>query len=177
MKGARQAAAGRAAFGGPELKRKTDRAQRTPFSPYNLRLYRQTYFGIRDMLAPLVAEGRLCCLPMQEPREGRAWAIEVCPASTLKRLGLYASYKPAHPDHARQRAKILKALEDEGTTASGGHGIRIAARVKRCVRNDSFGGALDSILALRAAFRALLSGHLLIDRDDPDLDIEGCVYV
>ena len=39
-------------FEGKELKRFTDIEAKTPFSPYNLRLYRQTYFGIRDVLGP-----------------------------------------------------------------------------------------------------------------------------
>jgi hypothetical protein len=39
---------------GSELKRVTDRESHTPFSPYNIRLYRQTYFGISDVLAPVV---------------------------------------------------------------------------------------------------------------------------
>ena len=33
-----------------ELKRVTDIETKTPFSPYNLRMYRQTYFGIRYIL-------------------------------------------------------------------------------------------------------------------------------
>jgi hypothetical protein len=44
----------RAVAGGSELKRVTDRESHTPFSPYNIRLYRQTYFGIRDVLGPLL---------------------------------------------------------------------------------------------------------------------------
>jgi hypothetical protein len=42
----------REAAGWRELKRVTDVAARTPFSPYNLRIYRQTFYGIRDLLAP-----------------------------------------------------------------------------------------------------------------------------
>ena len=57
--------------GGRELRRLTDREARTPFSPYNLRLYRQTYFGIRDLLAPLIATGRVNVLPMQPPLPGK----------------------------------------------------------------------------------------------------------
>src|SRR5512145_141110 len=41
---------------GRELKRRTDVEAKTPFSPYNLRLYRQTYYGFRDVIAPLVHE-------------------------------------------------------------------------------------------------------------------------
>lgn len=77
---------------GCELMRATDDESKTPFSAYNLRLFRQTYFGIRDLLAPLVKEKLACILPMQQPSEGKPWIVEVCPASTLKKLGLYYDY-------------------------------------------------------------------------------------
>ena len=41
--------------GGAEPRRETDRAAATPFCPYNLRIFRQTYHGIAHVLAPLVA--------------------------------------------------------------------------------------------------------------------------
>ena len=46
---------------GRELKRLTDRESKTPFSPYNLRVYRQTFYGIRDILHPLIQKA--CALP------------------------------------------------------------------------------------------------------------------
>src|SRR5512143_2660026 len=53
---------------GRELKRRTDVEAQTPFSPYNLRLYRQTYYGLRDVIAPLVCERAVRVLPMQRRR-------------------------------------------------------------------------------------------------------------
>ncbi len=41
---------------GREIKRATDIESKTPFSPYNLRLYRQTYYGLRDVIGPLVID-------------------------------------------------------------------------------------------------------------------------
>src|SRR5439155_8856889 len=67
--------------GGRELKRQTDVDAKTPFSPYSLRLYKQTYFGIRDVLGPLLEEREICALPMQSPVDDRPWVIEICPAS------------------------------------------------------------------------------------------------
>jgi len=78
---------------GKELKRFTDIEAKTPFSPYNLRLYRQTYFGIRDVLGPLIKNNRVCALPMQKPLPDRAWVLEICPASTLKKENLSLPYK------------------------------------------------------------------------------------
>ena len=89
----------REATGGREAKRLTDYDARTPFSAYNLRLYRQTYYGIRDVLRPLVLGRLACVLPMQPVQHHSAWLIEICPASTLKafarqsRLDLSAPYK------------------------------------------------------------------------------------
>jgi hypothetical protein len=51
---------------GRELKRRTDRETRTPFSAYNLRLYRQTYFGIRDVIGTLLQTGSAWFAPMEK---------------------------------------------------------------------------------------------------------------
>ena len=99
--------------GGRELKRDTDREKRTPFSPYNIRIYRQTYFGIRDLLAPLVKERQACVLPMQSAQPDRAWLLEICPASTLQQKDLKQSYKGRSTHQYEARARILEAIEKE----------------------------------------------------------------
>lgn len=146
-------AACRAAAGGRELRRATDVACRTPFSPYNLRLYRQTYHGIRDLLAPLVAAGRACVLPMMKSERGKPWLIEICPASTLKRLGLYEPYKGrAH----RDRRACLQAHFQPGA----------------CLPDDDDGDALDSLIAAWATRQALPR----LQREAA-AGVEGFVYV
>lgn len=141
----RRACAG--AAGGRELRRLTDTEAATPFSPYNLRLYRQTYTGIRDLLAPLVAAGAACVVPMQLALPGRAWLLEVCPASTLKRDGRYAPYKGRGEARRAGRARILEALE-------GVEGVVVPAEVRRDALDDAGGDALDSLIAAVATFRA-----------------------
>lgn len=79
----------RAAAGGRELQRVTGPESHTPFSPYNLRLFRQTCFGIRSVLAPLVRDGLVSVVPMQRPAADKPWLLEICPASTLKARNLY----------------------------------------------------------------------------------------
>ena len=59
----------RKAFNGRELKRETDRESHTPFSPYNLRLFRQTYFGISSILRSLVIGDHARILPIQKRKE------------------------------------------------------------------------------------------------------------
>lgn len=71
---------------GRERRRVTDEERRTPFSPYNLWVYHQMYFGIRDVLASLVRDQLACVLPMQNTSPDKSWIVEVCPASTLKAL-------------------------------------------------------------------------------------------
>ena len=94
---------------GKELKRETDKESRTPFSSYNLRLYKQTYFGISSILSPLVLGDRARILPMQRRKAGKAVVLEICPASTLKASGLYRPYKGKSAVHraARQTSWIV----------------------------------------------------------------------
>ncbi len=132
---------------GRELKRRTDIETKTPFSPYNLRLYRQTYHGLRDIIAPLVCERAVRVLPMQTGRSGLPRLIEVCPASTLKRMNWYSSYKGRAISQRTARLVILQSLRREG--------VQLAGRLRPGVLADPEGDALDSILAAWAAYRSL----------------------
>jgi hypothetical protein len=162
----------RGAADGKELKRTTDRDARTPFSPYNIRLYRQTYYGIRDLLHPLVRDGAAAVLPMQEPLPGRAWLLEICPASTLRRRALYQrSYKGGESEKRAARVEIIETLEGEGELVISGRGVRYDL-----IENPG-GDALDSAIAALAVAKAIrdpaFPGH---DPGDP-YSVEGYVYV
>lgn len=153
------------------LKRRTDVDAQTPFAPHNERLYRQTYYGIHDVLAPLVRYGRARILPMQEPVVGIPWLIEICPASTLKlgQLGpLYLTYKASASGARDHRARVLMALENQGVWFE-------QARVRSKVLADDHGDALDSVIAAYATWRALQEPTSLMARDDQER-IEGRVY-
>lgn len=102
------------ATNGKEKKRVTDEKNATPFSPYNLRLYKQTYFGIHDILAPLVQNSSTCVLPIQSAEQGKPWILEICPASTLKMLYMML-YKEKVPPYKGgtlydNRTKILDSI-------------------------------------------------------------------
>jgi hypothetical protein len=156
--------------GGRELKRVTDHDARTPFSPYNLRLYRQTYFGIRDLLTPLVKERQACVLPMQPARPDRAWLLEICPASTLKQEGLKQSYKGRSTHHYEARARILDAIEKATP-------LQVPGSLRSLILEESEGDALDSVMAAVAAFRTVRSPDgVEVDGNQP-YAIEGYVYV
>jgi hypothetical protein len=139
----------RVSSGGKELKRLTDVEKRTPFSPYNLRLYRQTFFGIKDVLGPLIRDSAVSILPMQKRVPGKAWVIEVCPASTLKKERLSLPYKGG--GEKKRSALHLTIIDDRG------------------------GDALDSVIAAFAASRALRGG-LSFEKNSP-YALEGWVYV
>ncbi len=80
---------------------------------------------------------------MQTPHDQQPWLIEICPASTLKRLDLYVPYKGKSDRHRAARTKILTALP-----------IRLSRAIRSAVLDDPEGDALDSIIAALAVFRA-----------------------
>ena len=52
------------ASSGKEWKRLCDIETKAPFSPYNRRVMHQTYYGIRDLLQPLVSLGKISVPPI-----------------------------------------------------------------------------------------------------------------
>lgn len=153
-----------------ELPRVTDMEQRTPFSPYNLWLYKQTYYGIQDLIEPLVRKNQACFLPMQEPVSGKPWVVEICPAVTLRNEGLYSSpYKHKTPECSQQRSRILKKIEDVGN-------LKIPEGLKTIILSNYSGDALDSIIAAFATFRNLPNLFSLSVTKKPIYMLEGYVY-
>jgi hypothetical protein len=108
------------AGGGREFKRQADTEAHTPFSPYNLRLFKQTYCGISRVLFPLVRDESACVLPFQKPVAGKPWILEVCPASTLKHLmkKRVPPYKGPEAFHKESRRQILDDVMKAGVVFS-----------------------------------------------------------
>lgn len=157
-----------AAAGGRELRRSCDGARQAPYASYNWRLYRQTYHGLRDVLAPLVAGDRVCILPMQEPVGGRPWLLEVCPAVTLKRLGLYRPYKGRTAERRAARATILAGL--------AGQGVAVAAELWPALLGDAGGDALDAVVAALATWRATRDPSIGRPAGGGSSHLEGRIY-
>ncbi|MCL6647002.1 MAG: DUF429 domain-containing protein [Chloroflexi bacterium] len=124
---------------GQELRRQTDRLARTPFSPYNVRAYRQTFFVLRDVLAPLREEGA-CVLPMDAPRVGRPWVLEVCPAVTLRQAGWRLPYKGRSARATAGRGALLAWLQQNGLQLADPTFADQALA-------DAAGDALDALIA------------------------------
>lgn len=132
-----------------DKRRECDVTAKAPFSPLNLRLFRQTYYGIRDVLIPLKDAGAQI-LPFDAPEENRMWLLEVCPASLLKREKLYLSYKGRSISQRQNRETIA----DELATRTP---FTWSDELREQALQDSEGDALDAILAAVCVFRALKS--------------------
>jgi hypothetical protein len=147
------------------LKRATDRLARTPFNAHNLRLYRQTWWGIAGVLSPLVQAGKAIIRPQQDLKLGKPVMIEVCPASTLKSIKLYPSYKGRGPALRKARQQILDNLIDRGALAAP------EKRMRTLLLDNEGGDALDAVIGAVAAARADVSR-----KPDAQQRIEGWVY-
>jgi len=155
-----------------ELRRQTDRDAGTPWSAYNLQLYKQTYYGIHDVLAPLVLSEHAVALPMQALAAEKVWLMEICPASLLKALdiptGKYKSRKLNATARCAARTHIL-----ESTIALAS--LELAPGVRKLILDNSGGDALDAVLAAVAVARALRSPDSLIP-PCAAYRLEGYVY-
>lgn len=151
----------------PDARRRCDMNAKTPFSPLNLRLYRQTFHGLRDVLAPLAQCGARV-LPMQDAVPGAARLLEICPASLLKREKLYLSYKGKSAAQWANRELIWNTLRERGPFAA-------SAEIEKVALSDSEGDALDAVLAAVCVQRALRTPQNLRARDEVERR-EGRVY-
>jgi hypothetical protein len=155
---------------GKELRRRTDIEAKSPFCANNLWVYLQTFYGIRDILRPLIADGLACVPPMQRPDRDRAIVIEICPASTLKRQGLYVRYKGRSGRESRNRETILQRLDEIYGLSFGNCAMRSA------ILRDPGGDALDSIIAACATSRYADEDGLRV-ASAREYAIEGYIYV
>jgi hypothetical protein len=153
---------------GNELRRQSDSAARTPFAPTNLRIYRQTFYGIRDLLAPLTISQRATVFPMQIPQSGLPVLIEVCPAVTLRRLNLRLNGYKGTTEFARsQRIRIVDGLLKANLVLNH-------EQMELVIANTG-GDALDSVIAAFASAQAWESGALARSYSSVEC-IEGVVF-
>ena len=166
----REATDGERAF----LKRETDGPVGAS-SPYGFIGSTITYYGVRDVLAPLVrgsdgGAAAATAAPMQTATfEPPLMLLETYPAGVLGRLGLQRdSYKGASEAERDARRRNLDGLLDATDLA-----VDDADR-ERIVENTG-GDALDAVVAAAATLRAVTSGFAVDDdRYDPR---EGYIYV
>jgi hypothetical protein len=152
--------------GGREIRRPTDRAAATPFNSYNLRIYRQTWWGIAALLHPLVTAKAAVALPYQPlPARATPILIEACPACAMKSLGFYPPYKGREPAHRAAREAVLRRL------VRGGFLERPSRALTARILDNAGGDALDAVIAAIATARADLRRKATGDER-----LEGFIY-
>ncbi|MFC6836491.1 DUF429 domain-containing protein [Halomarina ordinaria] len=148
------------------LKRATD--ERTgASSPYHWLVAHQTFYGVRDVLAPLVDRGA-SAPPMR--RGDPPWLCEIYPAATLRSCSLPdRRYKDdARHDGARgRRARIVDGLAARTP-------LEVDADTRETLVADEGGDALDSVVAALAAWRAWRADFAPVE---PWTPVEGHIYV
>lgn len=124
-----------------EPRRICDLAERTPMAPMNLRVFKQTWTLIVEVLLPLVREG-FRVEPVAPGASGATRRIVVgegCPASVLHRAGWPTrGYKGEGAPPKRVRGELVEALR--------GRGLRIPDSIAAEAIDDVEGDALDAIL-------------------------------
>ncbi len=143
-----------------EPKRTADHASATPLASMNLRVFKQTWTAMVEVLSPLAAAG-VRVEPLAGPRGSPVVVAEGCPASLLKRAGDSAKgYKGREGSHRMRREEILEG-------AARRLGLRVSADVAgRCCEDDG-GDDLDAVL---------LTVDPLVTVPPSEARIEGWVY-
>jgi hypothetical protein len=148
-----------------EIKRHTDRIAGTPFNSYNLRLYRQAWWGMARLLHPLVTSGQAMVVPQMPVVGLKPIVIEVCAACTLKHLNCYPPYKGREKLHRKARQRILDCLIDLHLLEAP------ASSLRRQLLDNAGGDALDAVIGAIATARADLAAPV-----EPPYRLEGRVF-
>ena len=141
-------------------KRHVDRLCHTPFAAVNLRLHRQTFRGMAEVLLPL-KEGGASIAPWTF---GDFWIGEGCPSSVLRRrfggrpTGYKRNEREAQP--GKERARRRQLLDG----VRGELGIRLTRKGKALILDDPEGDALDAFV-LAAAAAAVTETEIAASRD------------
>lgn len=122
-----------------EPKRWADRASSTPMASMNLRVFKQTWTMVVEVLLPLVAEG-VRVEPLAGPSGSNVVVGEGCPASVLKRRGDSSrGYKGRTDANRARRREILDRAVSEW-------GLEVAESVSDRCLEDTGGDDLDAML-------------------------------
>ena len=146
-------------------KSRATEAKTTALCPYGVRIQYQTFYGIRDLLNPLLRNRAVSVLPMMGPETDLPWLLEVYPAATLEQLDLNRNgYKKQTVESRKRRTENVDGLSEENTD------VDEEARTNAVCNDD----ALDSLVAAVATFRAVRDGSAFLDEKSHP---EGHIYV
>ncbi len=165
------------ALGGPNhIRRLTDTEAKAPFDCYHYRIIYQTFFGMRDVLGPLLRHRRTAILPFHYRRlpSARRVLVEACPSSTLKRLGLpHQNYKqPQGGPLTLKRRRTRKVLLDGLARL-----VEVSDRDRRVMVRNPGGDAIDAVIAALGVTQAWTAcDHRVVARH-PRYPREGRLYI
>ncbi len=149
--------------------RATD-APLSALSPFDERIAASTFFGLRDVLRPLVLSDRVRVPPMTSPRPDRPFVIEVYPAGTLVDLDLDPPVGAGEGDDGTARREAT--LDDLSAAIDCDLSVDAAAR-EHVVGADA---ALESLVAAYVVYRNTRDAAAL-SVSDPQRLVEGQVFV
>jgi len=137
-----------------EPRRRTDAEARTPMAPMNLRVFKQTWTLMCEVLLPLHAAG-ISISPMARTAS-RATVCEGCPSSVLQRLGWPTKgYKGEGEPPKRVRALIARRLEEIG--------IPVSKVMMQKVIEDAEGDLLDALILLTPPVQTVVPAEALVE--------------
>ena len=123
-----------------EPKRACDREFKTPLAPMNLRVFKQTFTVITEILLPLAEQG-IAIDPVCMPANGyaRVRVAEGCPASILHRRGWPTKgYKGGGEPPRVLREELIRLLRKDGLEIDSQHAVEAI--------HDEEGDLLDAMI-------------------------------
>ncbi len=128
-----------------EPRRTCDRAAATPMAPMNLRVFKQTWTVMVEVLLPL-AEAGLAVEPVHRATaDSRTVICEGCPATVLRDLGrVPRGYKGRGPGPAAERGAIVDSLRQAARGAFEIPSVLVEEAIA-----DEEGDLLDALLLVR----------------------------
>ena len=148
-----------------EPKRTCDRALATSLAPMNLRVFKQTFTVITEILLPLAREG-IAIEPVSMPADradARVRVAEGCPASVLRHRGWPAKgYKGGGEPPRVVREEIVRLLRKDG--------LEIASQTAVEAIHDVEGDLLDALILTTAPIAVPAEGL------PPEALVEAWVY-
>lgn len=140
-------------------------------SPYNRRLRAQTFYGIRDVLRPLVLTDAVRVAPMQPLDANRPTLLEVYPAATLDRLDA-----ETHRQGYKDGSEAARERRESNVAAIEAAGVEIPEGTRESLLENDGGDALDAVLAAVATWENTADPSNL-SVDDERRQAEGHIYV
>lgn len=133
-------------------------------SPMSPQVKYQVFYGLRDVLHPLVSENEIRVLPMQSREPAKPSVLEVYPAATF---GAERLYRTGYKENTKKSQK-RRRVNAEGLQSHDKLSIEDSL-VEKAIQSDD---ALDSLCAAFSVSRAIREG---LSRDEKS--VEGEIFV